>query len=74
MNTQPDLLAALGFSPTPCSADHKEGEGCLAGRSLAMVYAPCQSFDALYSPEEGLCFGTIFAELNKPFWGKRGVK
>lgn len=74
MNTQPELLAALGFSPEPCAGGHKERENCLAGHSLAMVYAPCQSFDTVYSPEEGLCFGTVFPDLNKPFWGKRGVK
>ncbi len=74
MNTQPDLLAALGFAPTPCGSDHMSKEHCLAGRSLAMVYSPCQVFDGLYSPEEGLCAGTIFSELNKPFWGKRGAK
>ncbi len=47
---------------------------CLQGMSLAMVYAPCQDFEGLYTPEEGLCHGTIFAALDKPFWGARRVK
>ncbi|MBR7181995.1 MAG: spore coat associated protein CotJA [Clostridia bacterium] len=34
-----------------------------------MVYSPLQEFDNLYCPEEGLCAGTIFKELEKPFWG-----
>jgi len=52
-----------------CNADR-----CLTGRSLAMVYSPCQSFDNLFSPSEGICSGTIFRELYKPFaGGKRGV-
>ena len=41
----------------------------LAGESLAIVYSPLQEFDNLYCPEEGLCAGTIFKELEKPFWG-----
>lgn len=45
---------------------------CLAGVSLAMVYAPVQSFQSLYEPEEALSRGTIFQELEKPFLGGRG--
>ena len=40
---------------------------CISGKSLAMVYAACQDFDGLYSPEQGLCQGTLFAALDKPF-------
>jgi len=43
--------------------------GLLHGKSLAMVYSPYQSFDSLYDPRQGLCNGTIFGELNKPFHG-----
>ncbi|MBQ3002102.1 MAG: spore coat associated protein CotJA [Clostridia bacterium] len=39
--------------------------------TLAMVYSPVQSWQNLYSVEEGLCEGTIFMELNKPFYGPR---
>ena len=41
----------------------------LSGQSLAMVYSPVQEFDNLYEPEAGLCAGTIFRDLEKPFWG-----
>lgn len=41
----------------------------LAGESLAMVYSPLQEFDNLYEPEKALCAGTLFKELEKPFWG-----
>ena len=34
--------------------------------SLAMVYAPKQSFRMTYSPEEALGRGTLFRELDKP--------
>ena len=38
---------------------------------LAMVYSPEQAWQNLYTVEEGLCAGTIFKELNKPFYGPR---
>ena len=48
--------------------------GCLSGRSLAMVYSPCQEFEGIYEPTAGLMAGTIFRELEKPFYGARRVK
>ena len=47
---------------------------CLDGMSLAMVYSPCQEFDCLYPVEEALCHGTLFMELDKPFYGARRLK
>lgn len=44
---------------------------CLPGRSLAMVYSPCQEFRELYEPEEALSKGTLFRELDKPFYATR---
>ncbi|MBR3837406.1 MAG: spore coat associated protein CotJA [Clostridia bacterium] len=32
-----------------------------------MVYSPHQSFENLYNSREGLCNGTVFCDLNKPF-------
>ena len=40
----------------------------LSGAPLAMVYAPRQRFDNLYDPEEGLEAGTIFRDLDFPFY------
>ena len=37
--------------------------------SLAMVYCPRQCWRNLFSPEEGLKHGTLFAELALPFEG-----
>jgi hypothetical protein len=37
--------------------------------SLAMVYCPRQCWRKLFSPEEGLKHGTLFAELDLPFEG-----
>lgn len=45
--------------------------GKLFGCSLAMVYSPYQSFQNLYEPADGFCRGTIFRELDKPFFGGR---
>ena len=39
--------------------------------SLAMVYCPRQCWRSLFSPEDGLKHGTIFAELVLPFEGRQ---
>ena len=39
--------------------------------SLAMVYSPCQEWQNLYCEEEGMMAGTIFKELDKPFYGAK---
>lgn len=39
--------------------------------SLAMVYPPMQQWQNLYCEEEGLSAGTIFRELDKPFYGAK---
>ena len=47
-------------------------EGCgadswgLDGHPLAMVFAPCQGYHALYDPATALCRGTLFTELDLP--------
>ena len=38
---------------------------------LAMVYSPVQSWQNVYCVEEGFMTGTIFRELDKPFYGPR---
>lgn len=38
--------------------------------TVAMQYVPWQHWDQIYCPEEGLQYGTIFPELNKPFYGR----
>ena len=49
-------------------------DSCLSGRSLAMVYSPCQVFEGIYESDEGLSRGTIFMELEKPFYGAPRLK
>lgn len=43
--------------------------------SLAMMYVPYQRFEKLYDEEKALSRGTLFEELDMPFYGgKRGKK
>lgn len=44
----------------------------LAGMPIAMAYVPWQFFQNTYEPDKALQYGTIFPELNKPFYGKGG--
>ncbi|MBQ7288458.1 MAG: spore coat associated protein CotJA [Clostridia bacterium] len=43
---------------------------CINRLPLAMAYVPMQRFCDIYTPQEALDNGTLFAELNKPFMGK----
>lgn len=49
-----------------------EGSWGLTGHPLAMVYAPCQAFRALYDPMTALNRGTLFTELDLPLGGTEG--
>ena len=54
----------------PCRMSTPACEGMGGGRvSLAMVYAPRQSWRMIYDGEKALVKGTIFGELDKPFLG-----
>lgn len=39
--------------------------------ALAMAYVPWQNWCDIYDVKKGFCYGTIFAQLNKPFKGGR---
>lgn len=39
--------------------------------SLAMMYVPFQRFENLYEPEKALSRGTLFADLDLPFYGSK---
>lgn len=45
----------------------------LRGMALAMGYVPWQNFECTYDTMEGFRAGTIFPELDKPFYGRRGM-
>ena len=40
---------------------------------IAMAYVPWQYFNTVYDPDKALQAGTIFPELDKPFFGGRGM-
>lgn len=61
---------AMPFAAEATRAQERKSS-CLEGVSLAMVYAPCQHFEKLYEPDEGLRCGTIFCKLYMPFQGNR---
>lgn len=46
-------------------------DDCLEGKAIAMAYVPWQCWKMPYQPEEALCRGTIFEELDKPFTGMK---
>ncbi len=50
-----------------------EGSWGLGEHPLAMVYAPCQDFRALYDPATALNRGTLFTELDLPLGGAEGM-
>ncbi len=59
-----------GSGNTPRNSQYRP-DTTLSGFPLAMVYSPYQQFDNLYEPDEAICKGTLFAELDKPFCGSR---
>ena len=54
-----------------CGNSHRDE---LRGMPLAMGYIPWQNFGCTYEAMEGLRAGTIFPELDKPFYGRRGMR
>ncbi|MBO5248379.1 MAG: spore coat associated protein CotJA [Clostridia bacterium] len=51
--------------PEECNCDLS----CVDDLPVGATYAPMQKFRKLYSPEEALCRGTLFEELDLPFRG-----
>lgn len=43
---------------------------CLKDLPLAMTYMPFQRLDKVYCEADALTYGTLFPELNKPFYGR----
>ena len=57
-----------------CDDDCNRGRDMLYGVPLAMGYVPWQNFECTYEPAQALQAGTIFPELDKPFYGRRGMR
>ncbi len=77
LNTDDDLMdgvAEVGiFFPSkpqpPKPEECKCDLSCVDSLPLGSMYAPVQKFRKLYSPEEALCRGTLYNELDLPFRG-----
>ncbi len=68
MSTQGLIINANDYS-------HLMGEEQEAdSMPLAMAYVPWQCWRDLYAADEGFRRGTIFKELDKPFYGGRGTE
>lgn len=59
---------------TCCSCIQEKETLKLASMPLAMAYVPWQKWQNIYKPENALCAGTIFQELDLPFTGRRYKK
>lgn len=42
--------------------------------ALAMGICTMAAFEHVYEPDRALQVGTIFPELNKPFYGRKGMR
>ena len=58
--------AATQMQNVGCGQVGVTGVNKVQEKSLAMVYAPYQYFEDLYSPENGFYAGTIFVKLDMP--------
>lgn len=43
-------------------------------KHLAMVSVPAQSWGRIYDENEAFCYGTVFPELNKPFFAASAIE
>ena len=86
----PQISSDCDTCATPCSLNNcdncnvssiaKRCDDCqktrdeLRGMPLAMAYVPWQEFGCTYEPAQALHAGTIFPELDKPFYGRKGMR
>lgn len=56
-----------------CYMREQDAYGC-GQYPIGMAYVPWQSFKDIYDMERALNAGTIFAELDKPFMGRRAYR
>ena len=61
-----------------CSQQERPAHSCqqtfdMSNMPIAMAYVPWQHFHTTSEVDKALAYGTIFPELNKPFYGRRGV-
>lgn len=84
MNYKPDMrcrcdMARNNVQRTPYTGDVNNTNNnccidpdCINTFPLVMAYVPMQVFRNLYDPDSALCHGTIFRELDLPFYPASG--
>lgn len=74
------MNSCQNVNSTPSPVSERTTECCeksrdtLEGMPLAMAYVPWQTWRKIMCPEMAFKTGTIFEELNKPFWGMGGCR
>ena len=58
------------YMPESEQLQRKFDDTSLKDLPLTMAYVPFQDFDKVYCEADALMYGTLFPELNKPFYGK----
>lgn len=69
LNTEEDVLDVAAEAAVRVRPVKECDLSAVNGLPLGMMYAPMQEFRKLYTPEEALCRGTLFCELDLPFRG-----
>ena len=67
-------MAYTNHRQTPVCVVEKTKKDDLYGMPLAMAYVPWQKWQNIYDAEKGFCRGTIFQELDLPFFGVGGCQ
>lgn len=61
-----------GYAKNSRCTEGRNMTGQSEKRVLAMAYVPWQEWRNIYEPGKAFCRGTIFEELDKPFYGVGG--
>ena len=61
-------LSSYSGSCSENGGNQRFASHALSGLPLAMVYSPCQEWDRIYDDEEGFERGTIFSDIDFPFY------
>lgn len=73
-NYRNNAMAYNNYRQTPVYTVERTVKDGLEGMPLAMAYVPWQRWQNIYDAEKGFCNGTIFQELNLPFFGVGGCQ
>ena len=73
-NSRNSAMTYNNYRQTPACVVEKTVQDRLEDMPLAMAYVPWQRWQNIYDAEKGFCNGTIFQELNLPFFGVGGCQ